>query len=88
MSDQRCDVCHELLMNCHDFRMYRTACNLNVYKCEERILLRYTFVILQATRSARMRMNRIESTRRAIINTLRETPPVITPLVNIITEYL
>jgi hypothetical protein len=88
MSDQRCDVCHEFLMNCHDFRIYHTACNLNVYKREESTLLRYIFIILQAARSARMRINRIESTRRAVVNTLRETPPVITPLVDIIAEYL
>jgi hypothetical protein len=59
-----------------------------VYNYEANILLRYTFVIRQAARSARMRMNRIESTRRAVVNTLREIPPVITPLVGIIAEYL
>jgi hypothetical protein len=88
MSDQQCEVCHEFLISCHDFRLYNSSCNYKVYTCEERTLLRYKFVILQASRAARMYSARIVSKRRALINTLCETSPVIKPLVNIIAEYL
>jgi hypothetical protein len=88
MSDQQCEVCHEFLTGCHDFRLYNSSCNFKVYISEERALLRYKFIILQVSRSARMRAEHTVSTRRSTINTLRETPPVIIDLVDIIAEYL
>jgi hypothetical protein len=88
MSDHHCDICHEFIVNCYHFRICHITCDNKVYNDDMRILCRYTFIILQAARSACMRDARVSSTQRAIRNSLHDISPVAKPLMNIIAGYL
>jgi len=88
MSNRQCAVCGEFLAHCYSFRTVRLSCD-GIYQTNDfDIVNRYNYNIWKVAHNARKRNHRIMMERMCTRNTLRKISPVISPLVEIIAEYL